>query len=192
MIERRLNLLGKPTALSWAAHILPWNFCTKCDIAERCKHKVLAAGVLPCQVLFIGEGPGENEDNTGMPFVGRAGDVLQKWIDQSLSVTQYSYAITNVVACRPTSPEGINRPPTAFEIENCKARLIKTISIANPKGIVLLGGIARDNLPNSYAGETLHLYHPAYMFRVGSRNSDLSDSQAARLTDWVKHLLEKK
>jgi|SRR3972149_93061 len=92
-------------------------------------------------VLFIGEAPGKDEDLIGRPFVGRAGKVLDKWIEEA-ELT--NFAIINIVKCRPPN----NRKPTTLEIKACLPYLIEQINEMNPKIIVSLGAVPSSVLVN--------------------------------------------
>ncbi len=122
-------------------------------------------------VIFVGEAPGRDEDLIGKPFVGRAGKILDKWIDEAKLT---NYAIINIVKCRP--PE--NRVPSKGEINSCLPHFIKQIHDMNPKIIVALGRTAisvlinkTEVLPNvgkifqSKYGKVFVLFHPSYILR---------------------------
>lgn len=122
-------------------------------------------------VAFVGEAPGRDEDLRGKPFVGRAGKILDKWIEEA-GLT--NYAIINIVKCRPPN----NRPPNQAEIRACLLHLIKQIHELNPKLIVALGRTACSVLINkseitanigkifnSKYGKVFILPHPAYLLR---------------------------
>ena len=122
-------------------------------------------------VLFIGEAPGKDEDLYGKPFVGRAGRVLDKWIEEAeLS----SYAIINIVKCRPPN----NRKPNLSEIKSCLPYLIVQIDEMKPKIIVSLGSVPSSVLINkkeviknvgkifrSKYGTVIIFPHPSYILR---------------------------
>lgn len=122
-------------------------------------------------VLFVGEAPGRDEDLYGRPFVGRAGQVLNKWIEEArLS----NYAIINIVKCRPPD----NRKPLQSEIRACLPYFIKQVQELHPKLIVALGATAMSVLINrsditanvgkifeTRYGKVFILFHPSYILR---------------------------
>jgi DNA polymerase len=108
--------------------------CTKCRLHEGRTNAVPGTGSTTAEILFIGEGPGKDEDIKGEPFVGRAGKLLTTML-QKIGIERESVFITNVVKCRP--PE--NRDPMDDEIEICWPYLEAQIKILNPKVIVTLG-----------------------------------------------------
>ncbi|MDL1899856.1 uracil-DNA glycosylase [Anaerolineae bacterium CFX9] len=108
--------------------------CTLCGLHRGRTHAVPGAGDTTSPILFIGEGPGFNEDKQGLPFVGRSGDLLVKLL-RSIGLTRDQVFITNVVKCRP--PE--NRDPLPEEIAACKPYLDRQIELIDPLVIVTLG-----------------------------------------------------
>lgn len=109
--------------------------CTKCDLFQGNKQSVVYRGnPLTAKLLFIGEAAGYDEDLTGLPFVGKAGQLLQRALDK-LSLTEDDYVITNTVMHRPPN----NRVPTKAELQACRPHLIEVITTVKPKVIVTLG-----------------------------------------------------
>lgn len=108
--------------------------CSKCQLCAGRTNAVPGVGNTKAQILFIGEGPGRDEDAQGMPFVGAAGKLLTELI-KSIGLERDDVFITNVVKCRP--PE--NRDPFPEEIESCWPYLVKQVKILKPLLIVLLG-----------------------------------------------------
>lgn len=125
--------------------------------------------------MFIGEGPGANEDRQGLPFVGAAGELLTKII-QAIDLTRDQVYIANVVKCRPPN----NRDPQADEVSACRGYLERQIDLIQPKILVVLGKVAAQTLlgTNSTLGrmrdqwwsvrgvETRVTYHPAALLRA--------------------------
>jgi len=111
--------------------------CKKCDLFKERKNVVFGYGNLNSKVIFIGEAPGKNEDETGIPFCGKAGKVLDKLL-KSISIRREIIYITSVLKCRPPK----NRKPKKEEIENCGIYLKNQIEIINPKVIFCLGDIS--------------------------------------------------
>lgn len=108
--------------------------CTLCDLHLTRTHAVPGAGSYQSEILFIGEGPGMNEDKQGLPFIGRSGDYLDK-LFRLIGLNRETVFITNVVKCRP--PE--NRDPLPIEINTCKPYLDQQINLIDPLMIVTLG-----------------------------------------------------
>jgi uracil-DNA glycosylase family 4 len=115
-------------------HAAEWMGCTRCDLSECRKRVVLARGKVPCEVVFIGEGPGESENVVGKPFVGPAGKLLDRIIEdslgrynvvsESLGRLPITYAMTNLVACIPRDGEnGRVSKPDERSIKACAPRL---------------------------------------------------------------------
>jgi len=123
--------------------------CTECEMAKTRKQTVIGRGSAKPLVLFVGEAPGEEEDNVGMPFIGRSGQVLMAEIKR-IGLTPNEYYICNAVKCRPTKNETSesgfvkvkNRKPTPEEIERCIGFLRRQIELLEPKIIVQVGQVA--------------------------------------------------
>jgi len=111
--------------------------CTSCDLYKKRKHLVFGDGSETAKIIFIGEGPGAEEDQLGLPFVGRSGKLLRKLI-AAIGLRPEQYYIANIVKDRPPN----NRPPTPEEIKSCFPILEKQIEIISPKLLVLLGKTA--------------------------------------------------
>ena len=116
--------------------------CQKCPLAQTRNHVVFGAGVPNAEVVFIGEGPGENEDLQGQPFVGRGGALLDKYLQAVDLSREKNIYITNMVKCRPPQ----NRDPHPDEVANCIGYLSRQLEIIRPKIIVCLGRIAANAL----------------------------------------------
>ncbi len=108
--------------------------CTKCRLCEKRTNTVFGEGNVDAKIVFIGEGPGENEDLQGRPFVGRAGDMLNKWI-AGMGLKREQVYIANIVKCRPPG----NREPAPDEVETCTPYLQRQLEIIRPQVIVTLG-----------------------------------------------------
>lgn len=116
--------------------------CTKCGLCEKRTQVVFGVGNPRAKVMFIGEGPGENEDRQGEPFVGKGGQLLDKLLAAADLDRHENIYITNLVKCRP--PE--NRDPLPEEQEACLPWLRNQVSLLKPKIIVCLGRIAAQKL----------------------------------------------
>ncbi len=108
--------------------------CTRCPLHRTRKNPVPGEGPLNARVMFVGEAPGRNEDEQGRPFVGAAGSLLNKLLEEA-GLRRSEVYITNVVKCRPPG----NRDPTDEEIEACLPYLVEQVKIIRPAVIVALG-----------------------------------------------------
>jgi len=116
--------------------------CTKCRLAKTRTRAVPGEGSMNARLMFIGEGPGRTEDQKGRPFVGRAGKLLDEMLEE-IGVKRSEVFITNVVKCRPVSPEGRDRKPSEDEISTCTPLYLeKQIDIITPTVICTLGDTA--------------------------------------------------
>jgi DNA polymerase len=151
--------------------------CTRCPLAAGRTQVVFGTGDPEADLLFIGEGPGAEEDRQGLPFVGRSGQLLDRLIVEELGRTRDQVYIANVVKCRPPD----NRDPLPPEIEACRPYLEQQIQMIEPKVIVTLGKFAGQLLLESTVGITklrgreypygdavlIPTLHPAYALRGG-------------------------
>lgn len=113
--------------------------CKRCaELVSNRTKVVIGTGAIPCDILFLGEAPGKDEDEQGVPFIGRAGQLL-RIIIQTLKIDINKCHILNVLKCRPPD----NRDPRAEEIENCREFLEYQIKVVRPKVIVAMGRYAQ-------------------------------------------------
>jgi DNA polymerase len=160
--------------------------CTKCPLHQWRTRTVPGVGNPHPDIFFIGEGPGKDEDAQGIPFVGRAGQVLTRMISK-MGYTRDEVFIGNIVKCRPTvNNEGRrDRPPTPEEMEGCLPYLRKQIELMQPKVLVLLGNTALQGLFGfkgitrrrgtwlEYDGiPTMPTFHPSFLLRNGGSSSE--------------------
>jgi uracil-DNA glycosylase len=166
--------------------------CTRCDLALNRTNTVFGTGDPYSPLVLIGEGPGENEDATGLPFVGRAGKLLDD-ILAAVNLTRQDVYITNIVKCRAAVEEGgrlKNRQPRTGEIRACNPYLQGQIEAIKPKIILCLGGpaaktvIDKDFKITKDRGKWYDLeggikgmatFHPAYILR--QRGEDLQKTK---------------
>jgi DNA polymerase len=149
--------------------------CKKCGLCEYRTNIVFGEGNPKAKLMFIGEGPGREEDESGRPFVGRAGQLLTKIIE-AMGLKREDVYIANIVKCRPPA----NRTPLEDEIINCAPYLMQQIKVIKPKVIVTLGSPASCTLLNekikisSIRGtfyewndgiKLMPTFHPAYLLR---------------------------
>jgi uracil-DNA glycosylase len=134
----------------WQRHKATWkeNGCG----GETCQAATaicLARGKWPCDIVFIGQCPGNSENVHGYPFVGPAGHLLDKVIEAVQKDYPFTYAITNLTGCMPRSIKTGRKEhePTASDVELCSTRLVDFVdNVAKPKGLVALGRVAQDHL----------------------------------------------
>ncbi len=119
--------------------------CTRCQLSEKRTNAVPGAGDENANIMFVGEAPGRNEDEQGLPFVGRAGSVLDELLE-SIDFSREDVYITNVVKCRPSK----NRDPTLKEIKACSPYLDQQIKEIDPEVLVPLGRFATEYLLEKY------------------------------------------
>jgi len=148
--------------------------CTRCRLHEGRTHLVFGTGNPRARLMFVGEAPGQDEDEQGLPFVGRAGQLLTKMIE-SMGLKREEVYIANVLKCRPPG----NRPPRPDEVATCGPFLRKQIASINPEVLCTLGSFAaqavlrREDKISSIRGKffmvdgvmVLPTYHPAYLLR---------------------------
>lgn len=152
----------------WTEHVLRWRDCELCSLCETRNKVVLLRGQIPCDVLFVGEAPGESEDVFGKPFYGPAGNLLERMLsDAGWNVADHDIepvrrAFTNLIGCLPqeedTEREGLGskwklREPTKEEIKACAPRLREIVEITRPRVILLVGRLAENWVPKILAGE---------------------------------------
>jgi len=151
--------------------------CTRCALAAGRTQVVFGVGHPGADLLFVGEGPGREEDLAGEPFVGRSGKLLDRLMWEEIGVTRSECYIANVVKCRPPN----NRDPAPAEIDACRPYLEEQITLIDPSVIVTLGNFATKLLLESSRGirelrgqvfdvgdrRLVPTYHPAYVLRGG-------------------------
>jgi uracil-DNA glycosylase family 4 len=152
--------------------------CTRCALAEGRTQVVFGVGNPRAPLLFVGEGPGREEDLQGEPFVGRSGKLLDTLMRQEMGIDRSQCYIANVVKCRPPG----NRDPLPDEIEACRPYLDQQIDLIAPQVVVTLGNFATRLLldttdgirrlrGNTFQFGSAHLvptYHPAAALRGGA------------------------
>lgn len=168
--------------------------CVRCRLCESRRNTVFGEGDADARIFFIGEGPGENEDIQGRPFVGRAGELLNKMI-AGMGLRREQVFIANIVKCRPPD----NRVPAPDEVEACTPYLVRQLEIIRPKVIVTLGlpaakymldsrlpmGKMRGQWHNWRGIRLMPTFHPAYLLR-----SYTEENRAAVWSDLKKVMAE--
>jgi uracil-DNA glycosylase len=158
--------------------------CVRCPLHQGRTNIVHTEGKTTARLMFVGEAPGADEDASGRPFVGRAGQLLNKIIE-AIGLKRDDVLIGNVNRCRPPG----NRTPTTDEAHTCKPFLLREINIARPDVIVVLGNTAMKNLLDTKEGITrlrgqfqdyrgikvMPTFHPAYLLRDPSKKREVWD-----------------
>lgn len=176
--SKRKSQSSPPPKMNHLKDIQKWlGDCKRCGLCQERNQIVFGSGSEKAQLMFIGEGPGAEEDKQGLPFVGRAGQLLTKIIE-AMELKREDVYIANIVKCRPPS----NRVPEPHEIEQCIPFLKAQIEVIKPKIIVALGLTAARALTQSEANMSalrgqfhplawkkelvlMPTYHPAYLLR---------------------------
>jgi DNA polymerase len=136
--------------------------CTRCRLAAGRTNVVFGMGNPDADLMFVGEGPGAEEDKQGLPFVGRSGQLLDRLILEEMGLTRADFYITNTVLCRPPG----NRDPQEDEIASCHPFLDQRIELIRPRVVVTLGNFATKLLLGTTEGIT-KLRGRSYPFRTG-------------------------
>ena len=163
-----------------------WKDCKKCELHKNRTQVVPGNGNPNSPLVFVGEAPGEEEDKQGKPFVGRAGQLLNKLIEDILGMKREEVYITNVCKCRPPG----NRKPTSTEMRACFPYLKKELEVIKPKVICCLGATAGEGIlgkklqitkvrgqvfvyPYNPKTKVFLTYHPAYVLRNPSEEATI-------------------
>ena len=158
--------------------------CEQCNLYKTRNKTVFGSGPSNSKIMIIGEAPGKDEDEQGEPFIGRAGKLLDAFL-QSIDLSREKVFITNTVKCRPPD----NRNPSLDELNHCSSFLTSQINAIKPKVLILLGKVAANNLlendsPMSdlrqkrlfidkYDAPVIVFYHPAYILRSPLKKSEV-------------------
>lgn len=170
------------------------NSCKKCAIGSKRKNCVFGCGNKNADIMFIGEAPGQTEDETGIPFVGLAGKHLDKFL-QAVGIERDDVYIANILKCR---PEG-NRDPSETEQDNCIDYLRQQVKLIKPKLIVCLGRISAMRLIKPDFRITREhgtffkkgnisitaVYHPSALLRDPAKNKDMY-LDMKKIADFIK------
>ena len=158
--------------------------CTKCGLCRTRHNTVFGEGPVNSRCVIIGEGPGEEEDLSGRPFVGRAGQLLTDILEKGGKIPRASVYIMNVVKCRPPN----NRTPSIEEITSCSEHLEAQLALLHPDIIVTMGNVATQSVTSLKNGITsmrgkwidrrgvkiFPMFHPSFLLR--SENKTSTDS----------------
>jgi DNA polymerase len=154
--------------------------CSRCKLSQTRTNVVFAQGNPKASVMLIGEGPGQHEDESGIPFVGRAGKLLDQILESVDIKREEDLYICNIVKCRPPK----NRKPETDEMEACQDYLAAQIRYVKPKIILLAGATAVQGIlktkqgitkirgswyENIYGAKAMPIFHPSYLLRNQSK-----------------------
>ncbi|MDR1979289.1 MAG: uracil-DNA glycosylase [Synergistaceae bacterium] len=176
--EGRENKNGGKWAAAWAALKAAVQTCDKCGLCATRSHVVFGQGATDTPLVFVGEGPGEDEDAQGLAFVGKAGQLLTRILSAG-GISREEAFITNVVKCRPPN----NRVPTPEEMMMCGGFLEAQLLLLRPKILVCLGATSTKWMLKTTEGisalrgrwfdwrgiEVFPMFHPSYLLRDDSR-----------------------
>ena len=165
--------------------------CQRCRLASTRKTIVFGQGNPHAELVFVGEGPGADEDEQGLPFVGRAGQLLNRMM-QLVGLMREEVYICNILRCRPPN----NRPPQPEEAAHCREYLEETLDLVRPRYICALGATAAKYLLGTTLGITkmrgkfydyrgipvMCTFHPSYLLRDPTKKKEVWDDMKALLT----------
>ena len=155
------------------------NRCHRCGLGDTRTHAVVGRGSSQAPIMIVGEGPGQSEDETGLPFVGKSGQLLEKILASVKLDSENDVYVANIVKCRPPA----NRAPTPDEMKACTPYLLEQIRMVDPRIILLTGATAVKGLTGDKRAITkirgtwiewegrlcMPILHPAYLLRNPSR-----------------------
>ena len=170
--------------------------CVRCRLWKSRTNVVFGEGNPSARLMFIGEGPGKDEDEQGRPFVGESGKLLTRIIEKGMGLKREDVYICNVIKCRPPA----NRDPKNEEVASCMEYLIKQIELVSPEMICILGSVAgralmgRDFKITSERGQWLSFrgipaiatFHPSYILR----NPDQERQNKAKVWEDIKIIMK--
>lgn len=163
----------------WLRHVDKWKNCQECTLCTQRDKIVLARGVIPADVMFCGEAPGESENVHGLPFWGPAGDKLEEIVTvvRHQVRMRFTESYVNLVACFPTlAKQTDDHRPEKEEIEACSPRLREFAEISQPKLVVCVGDTAKDwarhILQSNECNAWCDIIHPAALLRMPGLQRD--------------------
>lgn len=181
------------------SHVSFWDKCRDCNLCQTARFKVFFRGLVPCQVLFIGDTPSQADNDRGFPFSDAAGSLLDAIIGES-DISKYRIAFTNSVLCLPplADPDKGDspRPSTKDERMACSARLQQFIAICRPELIVNVGRNAEAATTNVFARtghyvRTLTIHHPNFMLRPGADTAEAKARAILQLNEAAHNIFGK-
>jgi DNA polymerase len=185
--------VGDPGGLTDLAGVAGWaGDCRRCKLAGTRTNLVFGQGNPNADLMFVGEAPGADEDEQGLAFVGRAGQLLTDIIEKGMKMSRADVYIANILMCRPPG----NRNPEPDEIQSCQPFLEKKIELIRPRVIVGLGrfpsqwlmkteepiGRIRGRVGDYHGIKVVPTYHPAYLLRNPSAKKDVWDDMKVVLS----------
>lgn len=200
------------------AHVESWADCQRCGLGATATNHVLGIGTLPCDILWVGEAPSNADNDSGKPFSGKSGRLLQHLIEHTKTRLRrshkikwnYTSAITHLISCIPTNGQAsahfkgyVYRTPLPAEANACSPRLQQFVQLAAPKGIVLIGvtttRYARIRVEAALATISpkenwplfLQIDHPSHINRYGSFDSPAYRNWLSSTTSFLKTVYEK-
>ncbi|HVU02267.1 MAG TPA: uracil-DNA glycosylase [Polyangiaceae bacterium] len=191
-METPLDPAGRAARLTMLADSI--RGCTRCALSAERKQTVFARGTGSAGLCFVGEGPGADEDEQGYPFVGKAGQLLDKMIE-AMGFSRDEVYVCNIVKCRPPK----NRKPEPDEMATCRPYLAEQLELVDPKVIVCLGATAVEGLLGIGGGITrlrgnwrlykgripvMPTFHPAYLLRTPEAKREVWND----LQEVVRHM----
>ena len=179
---RKREPVNGGSAVTLPALALAVAACERCPLSQTRTRTVFADGTGPARIMFIGEAPGADEDAQGIPFVGRAGQLLTKMIENGMGLPRSEVYIANVLKCRPPG----NRNPEPEEIAACRGYLETQIDLVRPEVLVALGNFAAKFLLGTEEGimrlrgkwgeyrgvPVMPTFHPSFLLRQPDRKRD--------------------
>jgi uracil-DNA glycosylase family 4 len=184
----RRKALPTASTTPWQEFKARWRNGCGSACCEKARRICLARGDVPCDIMFVGQAPGESENRIGFPFVGPAGSLLDSQggrpygIVQQAGLEAYRCVYTNLVCCRPRDGEGNKTDePDVDQVESCSERLIEFVRICDPKLIVCVGKVAKDWLDPKYSRSirfhkpihAIDIYHPSAILQARTAQKSL-------------------
>ena len=191
-LNRRTQILAggpnSPTHRWWDAFAKKWGGCKLCPLHQHRNKVVQFRGIIPADILFIGEAPWISEDELGRPFVGPAGRELDKLLEAA-GIEDGEFCLVNIVACIPRQldqdgkPCGGPRPPENTEARTCAPRLKELIEHIKPKLVVRLGNVAGKYIDPFLNGQpVIDLVHPSFIIQKEQKSPNITALLRKRFT----------
>lgn len=164
--------------MNYKQHKERWKGCECCNLSARRRNVVLAKGVIPADILFIGEAPGASENILGKPLIGPASRLLDNIIKKAWpeGLQPVSWVFTNLVACIPLDEHGNKtQEPEELDIKACEDRLSEFIDLANPSAVVFVDKLALKHADHLIHNDipTVQVIHPAALLRMDAPQKNL-------------------
>lgn len=180
-LDPRYQVVIPPLRHWWESFNVRWSRCDRCPLSSHRNRVVQFRGIIPARFCFVGEAPGESENELGRPFVGRAGILLDQMLEK-IGLEDGDFCIINTTGCLPWSVE-LNsfRTPEKSEIQACDPRYQDLVDHIEPVLIVLMGLTAQKNPPYLpvKTKATVAVAHPSAIVRGGEKPSDVDEFVSA-------------